>query len=30
LCPTLGLQGLPLTKDISLVKTIGSDDCDVC
>lgn len=27
---TRRLQGLPLTKDISLVKTIGSDDCDVC
>jgi len=23
-------QGSPLTKDISLVQTIGSDDCDVC
>jgi len=29
-CLTRKLQGLPLTKDISLVKTIGSDDCDVC
>jgi hypothetical protein len=29
-CLARVLQGSPLTKDISLVQAIGSDDCNAC